>query len=148
MRNYIQKLMDRGEMRIVDREVDPRFELAAVVSRSQQEGNRPIFFRKVRGSALPVVSNIYGSAERMCELLGAIDDHLCQRWASIMKSVDMMSHPYTRLVTAGELVQGIIADLPQIVWREKDAGPYITAGVFRQRIRRRAFPTCHSAGRT
>ena len=28
------------------------------------------------------------------------------------------------------MVQGASADLPQIIWREKDAGPYITAGVF------------------
>ena len=130
MRKYVHKLVDRGEMRIVDREVDPRFELAAVVTRSQQESSRPILFRKVQGSALPVVSNILGSADRMCELLGATNGQLCQRWAAIMKTVDTMSDDYTRVVTADPMVEGKVTGLPQITWREKDAGPYITAGVY------------------
>jgi 4-hydroxybenzoate decarboxylase len=123
-------LIERGEFRIVDREVDGRFELASVVARSQAESARPILFRKVRGSTLPVVCNVFGSAERMCELIGAENGRLCQRWAAIMKSVDTMQGDYVRLVTPPPLVRGSIADLPHITWREKDAGPYITAGVF------------------
>jgi 4-hydroxybenzoate decarboxylase len=57
-----------------------------------------------------------------------------------MKSVDTMSGPYTRRVTGGELVHGRVADLPQIVWREKDAGPYITAGVFLARDPQTGIP--------
>ena len=32
MQNYIQKLLDNDEMRVVSREVDPRHELSAVLS--------------------------------------------------------------------------------------------------------------------
>ena len=48
MRDYIEKLIARGEMNIVEREVDPKFELAAVVSRSQQQNDNPILFKNVK----------------------------------------------------------------------------------------------------
>ena len=118
-------------MLYVDREVDPRFELAAVVARSQKESDLPILFRSVRGTRFPVVSNIYGSNRRLREMVGAGDANLCRRWAEIMRTMDAMGSDYLRVIASPEpLESGVIADLPQITWREKDAGPYITAGVF------------------
>ncbi|HVW69720.1 MAG TPA: UbiD family decarboxylase [Steroidobacteraceae bacterium] len=131
MRDYVEKLLRRGEMRVVEREVDPRFELAAVVERSQADSSKPILFRKVKGTALPVVSNLFGSNARICEILGTPPGRLCQRWAELMQRVAAMGPDHTRVVheSAG-LVSGRIGDLPRITWREKDLGPYITAGVF------------------
>ena len=50
MRDYIEQLLARKEMNVVEREVDPKFELAAVIGRSQQENDNPILFRNVKGS--------------------------------------------------------------------------------------------------
>jgi UbiD family decarboxylase len=131
MRAYIDKLIQRNEMRIVKRAVDPRFELAAVVARSQQDSSLPVLFETVQGSSLPVVSNVFGSSDRLCELIGAERGQLCQRWAEIMKVVDSMAGPYTTIVLdPPPSITGCIGDLPQIVWREKDCEPYISAGVF------------------
>ncbi|MEP7245799.1 MAG: UbiD family decarboxylase [Gammaproteobacteria bacterium] len=131
MRSYIQELRERNELRIVEREVDPHFELAAVVARSQQESNLPILFERVKGTKLPVVSNVFGSADRICDLIGAKRGQLCQRWTEIMKHVHTMTGDYTRRVTGeAALEEGSVSDLPRIIWREKDCGPYITAGVF------------------
>lgn len=131
MRDYIEKLIGRGEMRIVEREVDPEFELAAVVSRSQQESTDPILFRHVKGSIFPVVSNLYGSNARMCELIGADDGHFCPRWVEITDRRFSGAEPYLQTVSepAG-LQEGRMSDLPHIHYSEKDAGPYITAGIF------------------
>ena len=71
MQEYLSTLIARSEMRFVEREVDPRFELAAVVERSQRESPQPVLFRNVRGSRLPVVSNVYGSNQRVAEILRA-----------------------------------------------------------------------------
>ena len=49
MRGYIEKLSNRGELHVVECEVDPRFELAAVVGRSQQESDYPVLFKHVEG---------------------------------------------------------------------------------------------------
>jgi UbiD family decarboxylase len=80
MREYVARLEARGDVRVVDREVDPRFELAAVTQRSQRESERPILFRRVRGTAFPVVTNLYGSRRRLCELIRADDGRFCRRW--------------------------------------------------------------------
>jgi UbiD family decarboxylase len=47
MRDYIERLIARKDMNIVEHEVDPRFELAAVIGRSQQNNDNPVLFREV-----------------------------------------------------------------------------------------------------
>jgi len=129
MRSYIDRLMQQGTMRIVEREVDGRFELAAVTARSQRESDRPILFRRVKGSRYPVVTNVYGSRPRLCELIGATDGAFCRRWTELMRTDGAAPAP-----VAAE--NGIdyhsvrLTELPQITYFEKDAGAYITAGVF------------------
>jgi 4-hydroxybenzoate decarboxylase len=131
MRAYLDELIDRGEMRIVEREVDPRFELAAVVSRSQQESDAPVLFRKVKGTKFPVVSNLYGSYRRMCELIGADKGDFCKRWLALTDTQALGGDAWREPVPApADLVFGKLRDLPHISYCERDAGPYITAGVF------------------
>lgn len=55
-RTYVDALVARNEVHLVEREVDPRFELAAVVARSQKRSDWPILFRNVRGSSFPVAA--------------------------------------------------------------------------------------------
>ncbi|MBE7552857.1 MAG: UbiD family decarboxylase [Anaerolineales bacterium] len=130
MRTYINTLLESGEMRIVEREVDGRFELAAVTARSQRESERPILFRKVRGSALPVVSNIFGSRRRLCDLIGAKDGSFCRRWTELMRQVGQDLPGFSNLAGLADFEDLKLSDLPQITYHEKDAGPYITAGIF------------------
>jgi 4-hydroxybenzoate decarboxylase len=130
MRKYIRRLLDRDEIHIVERQVDPKFELAAVIGRSQQQSDFPILFRNVKGSRLPVISNIYGSHRRLCEIIGAEVGDFCRKWQSITDGVLPGADDYTESVASEELVQGKLHDLPQITYCERDAGPYITAGVF------------------
>jgi 4-hydroxybenzoate decarboxylase len=128
MRATIEALIESGEMRLVERAVSGRFELAAVTSRSQRESDRPILFKQVEGSAYPVVTNIYGSRPRLCGMIGANDGAFCRRWSELMAQP---GQPFTT-VGRGELeVDEVkIRDLPHLTYHEKDAGPYITAGIF------------------
>ena len=130
MQEYISKLLDRNEMRIVDREVNPKHELAAVVARSQKESALPILFKRVQGTEFPVVCNLYGSRSRLKEMVGAGERGFCEHWAETINDAMLLGDDYPTVVDmSGELQKGQLSDLPQIVWREKDAGPYITAGV-------------------
>ena len=128
MRAYIQAMLASGEMQVVDRPVDPCHELAAVVARAQQESRRPILFKNVLGSDLPVVSNIYGDRHRLSRMIGDDTGNFCQHWAELMKgdAGNLVTVPEA----AGEFYAATIADLPHITYHEKDAGPYITAGIF------------------
>ena len=127
VREYIEQLLQRGSFRFVDREVDPRFELAAVTVRSQAQSEAPILFRKVRGSRMPVVTNLLGSRARLCDLIGADDGMFCRRWQQLADSRgDVPGSPAPAL----DYEECRLSDLPQITYFEKDAAPYITAGVF------------------
>jgi UbiD family decarboxylase len=130
MRTYINTLLKSGEMRIVEREVDGHFELAAVTARSQRESDRPILFKKVKGSVLPVVSNIFGSRRRLCDLIGAKDGSFCRRWTELMRRPGKMESKSSAFGQSDDFEDLKLNDLPQITYHEKDAGPYITAGIF------------------
>lgn len=128
MRSYINALFDSGIVRIVEREIDGRFELAAVIHRSQRESDWPVLFKKVKGSVYPVVSNIYGSRQRLGDLIGAGDGAFCRRWTDLMRRSGETL--ISTGVAAGEFDEVRISDLPHITYHEKDIAPYITAGIF------------------
>lgn len=130
MQTYINELMSRGEIRIVDREVDPEHELAAVVSKSQKESDLPILFRNVKGTKFPVISNVYGSRSRICDMIGAGRDDFCKRWVEITDGAYEQDNLFEEVPEPDNLIDGRISDLPHITYHKKDAGPYITAGVF------------------
>ena len=131
MREYIEKLLQRGEMHVVEREVNPQFELAAVVGRSQLESDKPVLFNNVTGTDLPVISNIYGSHDRLCEIIGTAKGNFCRHWQSVID--ERLPGPDSYAVTVSsenDYIDLNISDLPHITYFEQDAGPYITAGVF------------------
>ena len=130
MRTYINTLIESGEMRIVERAVDGRFELAAVTSRSQRASDRPILFKQLKGSTYPVVTNIYGSRRRLGHLIGAEDGAFCRRWTALMSQP---GQPLTAPNDSGGRIafdEVKLSDLPHLTYHEKDAAPYITAGIF------------------
>ena len=129
MRNYLSKLLTENKVRIVEREVDPVFELAAVAAKSQKESDAPILFKNVRGSKLPVLCNLYGSNERLCEMASVPDGKFCHHWNDIINEAMQLDASCINLTKGSPMNHGALSDLPQITWREKDAGPYITAGV-------------------
>jgi UbiD family decarboxylase len=70
MRQYMQRLRDRGELLVTDRPVRARHELAAVTEKVQRTVNKAILFTNVSGTRLPVLTNTYGSRERLAQILG------------------------------------------------------------------------------
>ena len=128
MKELIENWIESGEIQIVEREVDPRFECAAVIARSQQESDRPILFRNIKGSTLPVASNLFGSRQRLSQYLGAEDGNFCQRWATLMKNP---VQPAAIVPEAeAEFRAARLDELPQLTYHGKDAAPYITSGIF------------------
>ena len=127
MRAYIDGLLARGEVRIVEREVSGRFEMAAVTQAAQKQGDGPILFRKIAGSDIPVITNVYGSRNRLIRMIGAQGNSFCKRW------VELMAEP-ARTPAIGDEPPGLhlrrLTELPQITYFERDAGPYLTAGVY------------------
>lgn len=131
MRAYLEKLTAKGSVHIIERVVDPVYELAAVTHRSQELDELPLLFRNVSGTALSVVSNLLGSAERVYDLLGVKRADIGPRWVHLLDHAATLTDDHFPVVPPSpELIQGSIADLPHIKWREKDGGAYISAGIF------------------
>jgi len=68
---FLKKLESCGELRRIAVEVDPYLEMGAIADRvSKLEGGGPaLLFEHPRGSAVPVVMNLYGSLRRMAMAL-------------------------------------------------------------------------------
>ncbi len=68
LREFIGVLEQRGLLHRVKVEVDPELEIAEITDRmcKAPKGGKALFFEKVKGSDIPVVTNLFGSFERMC----------------------------------------------------------------------------------
>jgi 4-hydroxybenzoate decarboxylase len=129
MRNLIKELTDSGELLVVEREVDPRFELAAVVSQVQKAGGKAVLFKNVSGTSFPVVSNLYGSYPRLCRFIGANTDNFCRSWNEILRQ--SLTHDISETsAVPTDVVRSSLSKLPLITYHEKDAGPYFTSAIF------------------
>jgi len=131
MREFLELLEDEGELVRVDREVDPVFELVAVLEKIQETVNKAVIFEKVKGTKIPVVSNILGTRRRVALSLNCdVNDILvqwmrCQLDSHSPKVVD--DGPCKEVIESKQNLD--LRRLPIITHQERDAGPYITAGV-------------------
>src|SRR3954447_1587033 len=131
MRQYMERLRARGELLEVTREVDPKHELAAVTSAAHRRWGKPILFHKVKGTVLPVLTNIYGSRARLAEIIGIGPLEFCRKWSTLAQIANTRDAPL-RASTApqDDLVDCRISDLPLITYSERDAAPYFTSAMF------------------
>lgn len=68
--SFLRHCASMGDLARVDVEVDPRLEIAEIVTRVVRADGPALWFSRVRGSAFPVVANILGSARRCAWALG------------------------------------------------------------------------------
>jgi len=131
MRSYMESLRARGELLEVTREVDPKHELAAVTSAAHRKWDKPILFHKVKHTALPVLTDIYGSRERLAEIIGIGPDEFCRKWndlATVASTRDVALRPAAK--PTHDVVECKLSDLPLITYSERDAAPYFTSAMF------------------
>ncbi len=72
LRDLLLRAEALGELQRVAAEVDPGLEIAAITGRTAQlpGGGPALFFERVRGHDVPVVTNLFGSSRRMAAALG------------------------------------------------------------------------------
>jgi hypothetical protein len=64
LRVFLDQLRRDGDLAVVDAEVDPRLEAAEVHRRVIAAGGPALLFTRVRGSAFPLATNLFGTARR------------------------------------------------------------------------------------
>ncbi|MDR3623636.1 MAG: UbiD family decarboxylase [Chlamydiales bacterium] len=65
LRGFIRELQKTQEIVEVHEEVDPHLEIAEIHRRVAAADGPALFFRRVRGSSFPVVTNLFGSKKRV-----------------------------------------------------------------------------------
>ena len=131
MRDYMAKLRTRGDLLEVQRPVQARHELAAVTQAAQRRFGKPILFHNVSGTKLPVLTNVYGSRERLAEILGIAPADFCRRWNELASVASPAAGPLKREVPVpASLVDARLSDLPLLTYAERDAAPYFTSAIF------------------
>jgi 2,5-furandicarboxylate decarboxylase 1 len=129
MRATLAAFERSGDLHVVERVVDPRYELGAVLS-LRGRGQTQVF-RRVAGHSLPVVGNLLNTREKIARALG-IERRAVQ--SRIIAALDNGLPP--EVVPSGPVQEVVLRDrldigqrLPVPHWFEQEAGPYITAGV-------------------
>lgn len=129
LRGWMDYLRKHNLLKEVSREVDLKYELAGVGKKA--DGKFAMLFPKVRGASMPVITGIATTRQMYADMFGVAVNDLAETFAEAQASprdcevVDSASAPVHEEVST--LVD--LGKLPIPIHHEKDAGPYITAGV-------------------
>ena len=129
MRAYMSRLEAKGQLLVCNKEVNPKFELGALVKR--YNGTRAMLFNKVKGHKVPAVAGLCGNREEYAALLNVKSDEL------IFPLMNAVANPKPyKIVSSGSVKENIIKRginigkmFPIPTFHEKDSNPYITAGI-------------------
>jgi 2,5-furandicarboxylate decarboxylase 1 len=119
----------------VKREVDPVFEVTAILAKLEKEGRFPVVvFENVKGSDIPVVTNMHADFRRCAMSIGLppeakMEDFIAEyskREQNPIEPVMVPTGPVKEVILKGEDVD--LYKLPILKYHEQDAGRYITLG--------------------
>ncbi len=130
LRSYLDLLESAGLLLHVEKEVDPKFELSAVVKSAEKEG-KAVIFHNVKGSNFVVVANVIVSRKMFSLLLGTSEadtvPEYVRRAESPIKPRSVQTGPVKDVKLLGEDANAKL--LPIVTHAVGDVGPYITAGM-------------------
>jgi 2,5-furandicarboxylate decarboxylase 1 len=129
----LRELLDdweaRGLLSRVKKEVDPKFELGAVLRHFK--GTKPIIFEKVKGYTSPMVAGLGGERDLLADSMGITEKEL------IPKMIESIVNPIpTTMLATGPVHENVVMgefdldDLfPILTYHAEDSGQYYVAGV-------------------
>jgi 4-hydroxy-3-polyprenylbenzoate decarboxylase len=155
LRDFIAQLEQRGELKRIPVEVDPRLEMTEIGDRVLRSGGPALLFEKPKGHTMPVLANLFGTVQRVALGMGEEDParlreigqllaylkepeppkglkDAWEKWPVLKQVLNMApkevrSAPCQEVVWEGDEVD--LSRLPiQTCWPD-DAGPLITWGL-------------------
>ncbi len=70
LRDFIQQLESRGQLKRIRAEVDPNLEMTEIADRVLRAGGPALLFENPKGSDIPVLANLFGTPERVAMGMG------------------------------------------------------------------------------
>ncbi len=127
-RDFIEQLEKEGKLIIIEKEVDPKYEIAALLKKA--EGNA-VKFTNVKGHEIAVVGGVGSSRELIAKALGI------EQKEFLFKMADAINNPKKPAVVENARCQEIIlkgeevdlTKIPMLTHYEKDGGPYFSSSV-------------------
>lgn len=136
LRSMIQTLEEQGELVRIQREVDPNYEMAAVMAAIEKQ-RKAFIFENVRGARFPVVGGLLNKLERFGLALGYPQDQpfndnefdalLEAAKRDALEPVTVNEAPSQTVVLSGDDIN--LYDLPVPKFFELDSGAFITAAI-------------------
>jgi 2,5-furandicarboxylate decarboxylase 1 len=125
-RSFLEKLSKSGELTRISKEVSTDYEMAGII---EALGEKPVFFEKVKESAIPVVAGLLSSKELIARALGIKRDELLHKLST---AIEKPVPP--EVAEKGECQEIVEKDvdltkLPIMRYTEKDGGKYIASAV-------------------
>lgn len=134
-RGFLSQLEKQGQIVRVRKEIEPKFELAAVTGKL--DGREAAIFQKVHGSKFSVASNVCGTPERF--LLAISAGRSSAREGEEKRAIHERITESLSEISDPKLKDGKapfeknssrnLEDLPIVTHFEKDAGPFITSSI-------------------
>ncbi|MBB6448240.1 UbiD family decarboxylase [Geomicrobium halophilum] len=129
IRELIENWENRNLLYRIKREVDPKFELGAVIK--AKDGEQPFLFERVKGYQSSMVAGLGGDRELMADSIGVSSPELIP---SLMEAI---VHPRkTNTVTSAPIHDNVVINPPQLddyfpipTFHAEDCGPYYVSGV-------------------
>lgn len=121
-----------GQLARVTRAVDPAYELVAVLRKMQKGANDALLFESVRGGTR-VATNVMSRQTTLAEALGIKLDRMLPEMVAREGRVlplDQVRDAPVHQVVLRENEIDVARDIPQVIHSERDAGAYVTAGIF------------------
>jgi UbiD family decarboxylase len=146
LRQFIAALQQKNQLQIVDRPVDPHLEIAEIHRRVIAAEGPALLFTKVKGKSFPVLTNLFGSKERvdmafsdqpkelvrgMLALAEEIMPPTCSKLWQNKKLLWQLTKLGQRSVSrapvlAYEIPGADLTCLPALTSWEEDGGPFLT----------------------
>ena len=74
LRDFIAQLESRGELTRIQVPVDPRLEMTELCDRVLKAGGPALLFERPKGGTMPVLTNLFGTPQRVARAMGADED--------------------------------------------------------------------------
>lgn len=129
MRELINDWDRRGILWRIKKEVDPKYEMGAVIRK--MNGKQPMYFEKVWGYRSPMVAGLGGDRKYVADSMGITVEEL------MPKIIDSIVHPIpTREVVTGPVHDNVVMGpfhldelFPIPTYHADDSGPYYVSGI-------------------